>query len=250
MTEVALRLIPDHPYRVVALLGCADLETALAVARRLRHDVSALEALEGFFADGATLVSDSFGVVVPFDPLPPVLLLAEAAGARDPTDQLTAALNDLGDAVTDSAVAVDPAGRKTLWALRDRHTEAIAGQGIAHKLDVTLPPGRLALFEREVRALVGSFEPPSRCFLFGHVGDGNLHVNVVGPDPDDRRVDRAVLELAASMGGSISAEHGIGTAKRDLLALNRSPEERALFRSIRHAFDPAGILNPNVLIAD
>ena len=85
-------------------------------------------------------------------------------------------------------------------------------------------------------------------YLFGHLGDGNLHVNVVGPDPDDDAVDDAVLRLVADFGGSISAEHGIGRAKAPWLGLSRSPEEQAAFRAIKAALDPAGILNPGVLV--
>ena len=81
------------------------------------------------------------------------------------------------------------------------------------------------------------------------MGDGNIHVNVTGPAPDDDRVDDAVFRLVAELGGSISAEHGIGTAKKRWLHLSRSPAEQAAFRSIKGALDPDGILNPAVLLA-
>jgi FAD/FMN-containing dehydrogenase len=84
--------------------------------------------------------------------------------------------------------------------------------------------------------------------LFGHVADGNVHVNVVGPGPDDDAVDEAVLQLVVERGGSISAEHGIGRAKVRWLHLARSPAELAAYRAIKGALDPAGILNPHVLI--
>ena len=90
--------------------------------------------------------------------------------------------------------------------------------------------------------------PSAQVWLFGHAGDGNLHVNVTGPAPDDERVDETVLTLVADLGGSISAEHGIGTAKKRWLHLNRSPDEIAAMRAIKHALDPQGILNPNVLL--
>jgi FAD/FMN-containing dehydrogenase len=84
--------------------------------------------------------------------------------------------------------------------------------------------------------------------LWGHVGDGNLHVNVVGPPADDDTVDDAVLRLAASMGGSISAEHGIGRAKLRWLGLTRSAAEIATMIDIKRALDPGGSLNPGVLL--
>ena len=89
--------------------------------------------------------------------------------------------------------------------------------------------------------------PGAQVWLFGHAGDGNLHVNVTGAAPDDDRIDEAVLTLAARMGGSISAEHGIGMAKARWLSLNRSPAEIAAFRAIKRALDPDGVLNPGVL---
>ena len=89
--------------------------------------------------------------------------------------------------------------------------------------------------------------PGARTHLFGHLGDGNLHVNITGVAPDDEAPDDAVLRLVAEHGGSISAEHGIGRAKAPWLGLSRSPAEIAAFRAIKPALDPAGILNPGVL---
>lgn len=90
----------------------------------------------------------------------------------------------------------------------------------------------------------------ARAIVFGHIGTGNLHINVLGPEPGDETADEAVLRLAAAHGGTISAEHGIGHAKVPLLHLSRSPAEIAAMRAIKSALDPAGILNPGVLFAD
>ena len=120
--------------------------------------------------------------------------------------------------------------------------------GIPHKLDVTVPVERLADFAAAVRTVIASRWPSARLFLFGHVGDGNLHVNVVGPAADDLTVDELVLRLVAGMDGSISAEHGIGRAKAQWLDLCRSPEELTAFRALKLALDPHGILNPGVLL--
>ena len=91
---------------------------------------------------------------------------------------------------------------------------------------------------------------PHRAYLFGHVGDGNVHVNVLGPAPDDDEVDARVLREVAARGGSISAEHGIGRAKREHLHLVRSPTEIALMRAVKAAWDPTGLLSPGVLLPD
>jgi FAD/FMN-containing dehydrogenase len=99
-----------------------------------------------------------------------------------------------------------------------------------------------------VRVTVTAIEPEARVWLFGHAADGNLHVNVTGVHPGDERIDDAVLRLVADRGGSISAEHGVGTAKKKWLSLNRSDAELAAMRAIKHALDPHGILNPHVLL--
>jgi FAD/FMN-containing dehydrogenase len=121
---------------------------------------------------------------------------------------------------------------------------------VPHKLDVTLPQSRLAEFEAAVRAVVAEAGgPDARLVLFGHVGDGNLHVNVVGPDPEDEAVDDAVLRLVVAMDGSISAEHGVGRAKARWLPLARSAAEVAAMQAVKSALDPDGLMNPGVLFS-
>jgi FAD/FMN-containing dehydrogenase len=115
-------------------------------------------------------------------------------------------------------------------------------------LDVTLPATEMATFVELVTGRVQAMAPGARVWLFGHAGDGNVHVNVTGADSGDERIDSAVLDLVVEHGGSISAEHGIGTAKKRWLHLNRSDAEIAAMRSIKQALDPSGILNPNVLL--
>jgi FAD/FMN-containing dehydrogenase len=100
----------------------------------------------------------------------------------------------------------------------------------------------------QVTPLVASLDASARCVVFGHLGVGNLHVNVLGVEPDDERVDDAVLRLVADLGGSIGAEHGIGAAKRDWLRLTRAPADLAAMRAIKRALDPQGLLNPGVLL--
>ena len=150
--------------------------------------------------------------------------------------------------VVDAAVGRTAGERGRLWRYREGHTEAINQLGAPHKLDVTLPHDRLATFIATVPEAVLARVPGASVWLFGHAGDGNVHVNVTGVAPDDAVVDDVVLRLVAAMGGSISAEHGIGSAKRAWLGLNRSAEELATFAAIKAALDPAGILNPNVLL--
>ncbi len=174
-------------------------------------------------------------------------MLAECAALTDPTAELAAAVEAAG-VVRDAAVADDTAGRAALWALREALPEAIAAAGIAHKLDVGVPAAALAEFAVRVRERIAAVAPGARVWLFGHLGDGNVHVNVVGPEPGDEAVDEAVLRLVAELGGTISAEHGVGVAKARWIGLTRSEEELAAMSAIKRGLDPGGLLNPGAVL--
>jgi FAD/FMN-containing dehydrogenase len=262
ITRLRLRLVPRLEHRTAGLLAFADADAALEALVALRRRLpGSLEAVELFLADGVALVCDHLGLTPPFGRLDPVYLLVEVAGAHDPTEELAeAVVEGVGERALDGAVESEPAGRARLWRYREAHTEAINAAGVPVKLDVTLPLGELAGFLTAVCVAVDRAAPGARCVLFGHVGDGNVHVNVLGaweshlpPATQESRaaaVEDAVLRLVARLGGSISAEHGIGTAKRPWLHLNRSPVEIDAFRAIKRALDPTGILNPHVLLPE
>lgn len=247
VTAARLRLVPPAGRSVVALLGFADVAAAIEAAGMLRRALPALEAAELFLAEGLALVRTFTGAPPPFAGDHRCYLLVEADAPRDPTEPLAEAVASLRG-VEDAAVASEPARRAALWRYREAHTDAVNSLGPPHKLDVTLPQAALAPFVEQVPEAVRRLAPSARVWLFGHAADGNVHVNVTGVAPDDDRVDGRVLEMAAAHGGSISAEHGIGTAKRRWLSLNRSPAEIAAFRAIKEALDPSGILNPAVLL--
>jgi FAD/FMN-containing dehydrogenase len=172
--------------------------------------------------------------------------LVECADRVDPSDALASAVEGIG--AIGVAVATTAGRRAELWRYREAHTEAINQIGPPHKLDVTLPGEALGDFVDSVRSRLLAVAPAAHVWLFGHAADGNLHVNVTGVDPADQRIDATVLGLVAELGGSISAEHGIGTAKKQWLHLNRSVAEINAMRAIKRALDPAGILNPNALL--
>ncbi len=249
ITRVQLRLVPPLAHRAVAVIGFGDAPSAVAAAGRLRRELASVLALELFNDAGLELVMRHAGVAAPFAARRPVYLLVEAGSdAADPTDELLAALEAVGADEESAAVASDPGGRHRLWQLRERHTEAVNAEGVPHKLDVSVPAARYAeLVDGAVRA-VGEVDPAARTICYGHVGDGNVHVNVLGPAADDERVDDAVLELVLELGGSISAEHGIGRAKVAWLERDRGVETVAAMRALKAAWDPTGILNPGVLL--
>jgi FAD/FMN-containing dehydrogenase len=249
ITRVRLRLVPPLARRTVAVVGFADAPSAVAAAGRLRRELASVLALELFTDAGLELVLRHAGVAPPFPARRPVYLLVEAGSdAADPADELLAALEALavdGDA---TALASDAAGRHRLWQLRERHTEAVNTEGVPHKLDVSVPAARYAEVVERAPVVVAAVDPTARTVCYGHVGDGNVHVNVLGPDPDDERVDDAVLGLVLELGGSVSAEHGIGRAKVAWLARDRGEATVAAMRAIKTAWDPDGTLNPGVLL--
>jgi FAD/FMN-containing dehydrogenase len=250
VTRVRLRLVPRLPERAVALMAFDSTEAALEAAAELRRCLPSLEAAEVFFADGLELVCTHLGLLPPFGGPAPVYVLVEVAALEDPTPALAEAVGALAVEPADAAVATEPAARARLWRYREGHTEAINTAGVPVKLDVALPGRALPGFVPRVREVVEGAAPGARSVLFGHAADGNLHVNVLGAGDRAAAVEDAVLRLVADLGGSISAEHGIGVAKRAWLHLNRSPEELAVFRALKQALDPGGILNPGVLLPD
>lgn len=248
VTEVHLRLVPHRAEHVTALVGLPDVAAAVALSGRLRRSLDSLLALELMLERGLALVAAHTGLGPPFPSgVPPVGLLVDCGGGPGSLERITA---ELGAALADeaeAAVATEPGPRARLWAYREHHTEAIATLGVPHKLDVTLPAAELAAFVARVPEVIAAAVPGAYPVLFGHVGDGNVHVNVLGVAPDDHAVDDAVVAAVVAHGGSISAEHGIGVAKAAYLPLVRRPDELAAFAGIRRALDPAGTLNPDVL---
>jgi FAD/FMN-containing dehydrogenase len=247
VTRARLRLVADEPHVVAGLLGLPGVTEAVALASALRHELPEVHALELMDGDSMRLVAAHLGAPPPVSPDAGAYLLVEAAGRSDPTAALGTAIERHGGRMP-AAVAVARADRDRLWRWREAHPEAAAALGVVLKFDVTLPASALAEFCAEVRGRVAAGWPGATTLLYGHVGDGNIHVNVVGPGPDDEALDDTVLGLVVELGGSISAEHGIGVAKRGWLARDRSPAEVAAMRAIKDALDPDGVLNPGVLL--
>ena len=247
VTAARLKLVSPDAHTIVALLGFDAVDAAIEAVGELRRALDCVNALEVFFDKGLALVCDRLSLAPPFPHNRRAYVLVEVAAQSDPTPALGDAVGAL-TGVADAAVATDTATARNLWRYREAHAEAINLVGTPHKLDVTLPARKLARFMHVVETRVQTVAPTAEVWLFGHGGDGNIHVNVTGVSADDDRVDDAVFGLVSELHGSISAEHGIGSAKRRWLPLVRSETEIAAFRAIKRALDPAGILNPHVLL--
>lgn len=255
VTAARLRLVAPDTHQTVALAGFDSTHAAIDAAANWATRVPGVSAIEVFLQSGLELVCSHRRISTPFHGASVAYVLVESGGATDPTEDLAAVMAGAAG-MTDVAVGRTAHERARLWAYREAHTEAIAAEatattGVTHKLDVSLPHSRLARFIDTVPHTVAKVAPDARIWLFGHAGDGNIHVNVTGVEPgalSENQPDDAVLTLVASLGGSISAEHGIGVAKMPWLDLNRTPAEQAAFASIKAALDPGGILNPGVVV--
>ncbi|MGH9222299.1 MAG: FAD-binding oxidoreductase [Acidimicrobiales bacterium] len=247
VTAARLRLVPRADERVTALLAFGSVGAAVTAAYALRRYLRTAEAIELVLAGGLDLVCQAMGLAPPLPARHQAYLLVEAADSVSPAAEVNAALASLAG-VEAALVTAGPAERHALWQYREKHTESVNTLGVPHKLDVALPGERLTEFIEAVPSVVAGVAPAGRTWLWGHAAEGNVHVNVTGVEVDDDRADDAVLRLVVELGGSISAEHGIGTAKKAWLSLTRTPAEIAAYRAIKRALDPDGILNPNVLL--
>ncbi len=246
VTAARLRLLPLHTSRTTVLLGCDSTEEVVHVVLGVRQQFDSLDAAELFYADGANLVAEAFNVAIPF--VAPVYLLLEFSAEVDLASDIERHLAQSNFAGL-SAVAQDELGRARLWRLREEHTAAISTHGVPHKFDVTVAVSDLPKFIVKTRQRISETNADWTVYIFGHAADGNMHVNVLGPSATDELVDEVVLQVVAEFKGSISAEHGIGSAKKKWLSLSRSQNEIAMMKAIKGAIDPQGLMNPNNLFA-
>lgn len=246
VTRVRWRLVPLLSSRIAVLVPLGSAREAAELLAALRAGVPSLESCDFFLDEGLQMVLQHQHRQSPLHVRAPVYVLAECAARADPTEELAAALEGAG--IDDALVADDTASREGLWRLREGHTDAINAAGIPHKLDVGVPLAQLDRFLEAVPEVVMQ-AGGERTIVFGHLGDGNVHVNVLGAAPDDVRVDDAVLALALECGGTISAEHGVGVEKARWLERARGAAEVAAMRAIKDALDPHHLLNPGAVLA-
>jgi FAD/FMN-containing dehydrogenase len=247
ITRVIWKLVPRLSGRVAALIPLPDAASAAGVLAALRAEAPSLESCELMTDAGMELVLEHLRRERPV-PRSPIYVLAELAARADPIDELADAFRRAG--VEDAAVADDTTSRERLWALREAHAEAISAAGVPHKLDIGVPLAELPRFLGELPAVVSEVAAEARIFVWGHLGDGNLHVNLLGVDSEDERPGDAVLRLALHRGGTISAEHGVGTVKARWLVDARGESEVAVMRRVKAALDPTGVLNRGVALTD
>jgi FAD/FMN-containing dehydrogenase len=247
---------------VVVALAAVPGDAAILELFAIVQRYALLQAFE-CFDDGClrhVLTHRGSGGAGPFAQRSPyyVLIEAEVEGRGVDAPEATvaaieAALIEAGDrgALVDAVVATTPKQARELWSLREDVSESLH-RSHPHKSDVALPISRVAAILAPWHAIVARELPGAEPLVFGHVGDGNLHLNVIPPKTLEtselatrlRALDDAVYGLVRDEGGSISAEHGIGLLKREWLHYRRSPTEIAMMRAIKAVLDPHGMFNP------
>jgi FAD/FMN-containing dehydrogenase len=266
ITAATLRLVPAIADRLVIWAGVPSLHTARALL--LHCEDAAGDALEGF-------------EVVPLASLDRVL--AFLPGARNPLSEAhawhvlievvadstgVADLRQRGEEmlarafekglVEDAAIAASEAQAEAFWQLRESVAPSERAQGIAVQHDISVPVERMPDFVEAAVPAIEAAWPGTEAIAFGHLGDGNVHFHVIAPpgverasweERDGKAISHQVYDLVTAWGGSISAEHGIGQAKRDELARLGDPVAMDLLSRVKHALDPAGLLNPGKLLA-
>ncbi len=257
VTRAVLRLRPKPVSDNVALLAVDVFEDLPRVLARLQQAIGAqLSAFEVMWADFYQLVTTPPATGRP--PLPhghPYYVLVEAMGAdaaadAEPFERVLGAALEAGE-IADAAIARSVGERNAIWALRDDVGQTGRNAPI-FAFDVSLNIADMEAYVAEVRgALAARWPGTSSLVVFGHLGDGNLHViaGVGDRSPETRHaVEETVYGPLRRIGGSISAEHGIGLQKREFLGWTRSPAEIALMRTLKRALDPNNILNPGKIL--
>lgn len=248
ITRAVLRLHPPLAAPATALCRVPDYDTLVRLWRDVRATLPGVVSFEAMWpAFYRYVAAHTPGVTPPFDAGDDFVVLIECA-ASDALERCLGARFDAG-VVTDAALAASGRQTRDMWTLR----EGLAIDALPHLLnfDVSLPVTELGAFAERCDAALRARWPHAVCLCFGHVGDGNVHVGVSLADLPAHGADgveRVVYEIVRAMGGSISAEHGIGVLKRPYLGYSRSAAEIGVMRAMKNALDPLGILNPGKVL--
>ena len=254
ITRAVLRLHPAPPAKATVLVALEDFDAALALLRRLQARFpGAVAAYELMWRDFVEASLRWQSLREPFDTVHAFTALVDVTGDDEATlraslEALLAKSMDAGEAL-DAVVAQSDAQARALWKIREATAELPTNMHPPLNFDVSLPMADIGRFAQACRSALDARWPGQHSVFFGHVGDSNLHLSTdLGTlDGAEHDVARVVYDLVAAFGGSVSAEHGIGTHKKPWLGLSRTPAELAAMRAIKSALDPLGLMNPGKL---
>jgi FAD/FMN-containing dehydrogenase len=258
ITAATLKLARLSTRCEVLLAAVSSLDGVLQLFSQARKGPFVLNAFEFFTAQCMQRVQAHRKLRDPFEQKHSHYVLIECE-ATD-TEEVENWLGELFEQqlVSDATMAQNSTQARSLWELRESISESLSGTGLPHKNDISLPIKQLRDFCAELEVMFAEHYQDWELCVFGHIGDGNLHINVMKPEAMDKgtflaqtkEADQRMFALVQKHNGSISAEHGIGLLKRDSLHYSRSPAEIAVLRAVKRALDPKGILNPGKILRD
>jgi FAD/FMN-containing dehydrogenase len=258
VTAASLKLFPRPGAHETALIATASAEQALALLHRLKHETGAVSAFEIMNRLCVDLVVKN--VPASRDPLPGAAFLVlaefEAAapeGLRASAESAVANALDAGEAHA-AFFAENARQTREFWALRENASAAHKPEGPQVNHDVSVPVSRTPAFLATAGEAISAHTPGARIVAFGHMGDGNFHYTIIAPEGvsaerfDGEAMTQTIYDAVARLGGSISAEHGIGVARKQDLARYKDAASLELMRAIKRTLDPNAIMNPRVLL--
>lgn len=241
VTAARLRLVPWYRSTAAALVACESIDDAVGLLPVLRT-MPSLDAVELLLPEAVEVACAHLGVAPPLAPdFAAAFVMVDCAANTDPAPDLAAVLGERR-----GVMAVGPQ-RDQLYRIRDNVTTGITAKGVPLKLDVAVPVQALADLVRLTRSAVAEV-PGAELVVFGHLAEGNLHINVLGAGEHAGHLTEVVLQGAIHLDGTISAEHGIGVSKAAWLERLKGPAAMAAMRSVKRALDPQGLFNPGVLL--
>jgi len=256
ITEATLKLTRLPRRTDVMLFAVSGIDAVLSLFRAAKESGLTLSAYEFFTDKCFARLSRHRNVRWPFSAPSSHAVLIEVENATE--DALLAFMEKAAESgiIADAILAQHAAQARELWELREGISESLSATGLPHKNDISLPIAKLSAFTAELESVFAAKYPGWEICVFGHVGDGNLHINVMKPDAlskdeflaKTKPADHELFALVKKHDGSISAEHGIGLLKKPYLSYTREPADVAVMRAVKHALDPNGIMNPGKVL--
>ncbi|MFF7862594.1 FAD-binding oxidoreductase [Pseudomonas monteilii] len=258
VVEATMRLDRTPRNLTAMVLGTPDFDSIMPVLHAFQGKLD-LTAFEFFSDKGLAKILARGDVPAPFETDCPFYALLEfEASTEEVANEALATFEHCVEQgwVLDGVMSQSDTQLKNLWKLREYLSETIS-HWTPYKNDISVTVSKVPAFLRDIDAIVAEHYPDYEVVWYGHIGDGNLHLNILKPEhmsKDDffascAKVNKWVFDIVKHYNGSISAEHGVGMTKRDYLGYSRSPEEIACMKAIKAVFDPNGIMNPGKIFA-
>jgi FAD/FMN-containing dehydrogenase len=256
ITEATLKLAPLPGDSEVFFFGLGGVREVLQLFQAARSEKFVINAFEMLGDNCLKAVVQHRGASAPFSDSAPYYVLLEvekpeSENGRQRLENWLASLFD-GGGVIDGVLAQNPKEARNLWELREGISESIMSRSLVHKHDISLPISKLQPFIEQFLVKLKETYRGFEIYLFGHIGDGNMHINIRKPEKltneefwkECKSIDQTLFQLVRAHQGSVSAEHGIGLLKKEALHFSRSPSEIAMMRAMKKTLDPKNIFNP------